>query len=245
VIQLADRSNIYPDGVLENVLIQVNELVFPADFYVMNMGEACHDIPILLGRPFLKTARTQIDVHNGALTMEFDGEVVKFNVFDAMRFPSDVNYLYALDVFDELSQDVYDLSHEDELFTVLSKSLDYTESQKMPYQVNDNLDDTIRSLFHLQEHDEPDKLELPEKHADLLPSSISSPKLELKPLSENLKYAYLGDNETLPVIISSALTLDQEEKLIKVLREHSEAIGWTLADLKGLSPTYYYLRRRC
>jgi len=41
----------------------------------------------------------------------------------------------------------------------------------------------------------------------------------------------------LPIIISSALTLDQEEKLIKVLREHSEVIGWTLADLKGLSLT--------
>jgi len=77
VIQLADKSSIYPDGVLEDILIQVNELVFPADFYMMNMGDACHDIPILLGRPFLKTARTKIDVHEGALTMEFDGEVIK------------------------------------------------------------------------------------------------------------------------------------------------------------------------
>ncbi|XP_012481060.1 uncharacterized protein LOC105795958 [Gossypium raimondii] len=34
IIQLADRSNAYPDGVLEDVLVQVNELVFPADFYV-------------------------------------------------------------------------------------------------------------------------------------------------------------------------------------------------------------------
>jgi len=41
----------------------------------------------------------------------------------------------------------------------------------------------------------------------------------------------------LPVIISTALTLDQEKKLLKVLREHSKVIGWTLADLKGLSPT--------
>ena len=76
VIQLADRSNTYPDGVLEDVLVQVNELVFPADFYVMNLSEACHDIPILLGWPFLKTARTKIDVHEGALTMEFDGEIL-------------------------------------------------------------------------------------------------------------------------------------------------------------------------
>jgi len=237
VIQLADRSNTYPDGVLEDVLVQVNELVFHTDFYVMNIGDTCHDIPILLGRPFLKTVRTKIDVHEGALIMEFDGEVIKFNIFDAMRFPADVNYVYALDVFDALSQDVYDLSHEDELFTVLTKRFDHVEFQKVPYQVNDNLVDVIGSLFHLQEYNGPNKFELPENHAKLLPSSISPPKSELKPLPENLKYAYLGDNETLHVIISSALTLDQEEKLVKVLREHSKAIGWTLADLKGLSPT--------
>jgi len=63
VIQLADRSSTYPDGVSEDVLVQVNELVFPDDFYVMSMGDACHDISILLGRPFLKTYRTKIDVH--------------------------------------------------------------------------------------------------------------------------------------------------------------------------------------
>ena len=38
VLQLANRSSIFPDGVLEDVLVQVNELVFLADFYVMNMG---------------------------------------------------------------------------------------------------------------------------------------------------------------------------------------------------------------
>jgi len=29
----------------------------------MNMGDAFYDIPILLGGPFLKTARTKFDVH--------------------------------------------------------------------------------------------------------------------------------------------------------------------------------------
>ena len=37
VIQHADRSNAYPRGVLEDVLVQVNELIFPADFYVLKM----------------------------------------------------------------------------------------------------------------------------------------------------------------------------------------------------------------
>ena len=87
------------------------------------MGDVYHDVPILFGRPFLKTFRTKIDVYIGTLTMEFDGEIIKFNIFDAMRFPTDVNYLCALDVIDQLSQDVYELSHENELLTILTLSL--------------------------------------------------------------------------------------------------------------------------
>ena len=70
-----------------------------------------------------------------------------------------------------------------------------------------------------------------------LPSLVSPPTLELKPLPDNLKYVHLGDKETLPIIISSSLNELQESKLIKVLREHREAFGWTLADIKGLSTT--------
>lgn len=63
------------------------------------------------------------------------------------------------------------------------------------------------------------------------------PTLELKELPSHLKYAFLGENETLPVIISSKLTPVQEEKLLRVLREHKRAIGWTLADIRGISPS--------
>ena len=49
--------------------------------------------------------------------------------------------------------------------------------------------------------------------------SISPPALELKPLPNSLKYALLGPNESLPVIITSDLDRDQEDKLIALLRE--------------------------
>ncbi|XP_031384834.1 uncharacterized protein LOC116198747 [Punica granatum] len=67
-------------------------------------------------------------------------------------------------------------------------------------------------------------------------SLTQSPVLELKPLPSHLKYAYLGIDDTLPIIISSSLTGDQEQQLLSVLREHKEAIGWTIADIKGISP---------
>ncbi|KAL0281993.1 UNVERIFIED_CONTAM: hypothetical protein Sangu_2977700 [Sesamum angustifolium] len=73
-------------------------------------------------------------------------------------------------------------------------------------------------------------------HTKLLPSVLQAPKLELKPLSEHLKYIYLGNEETLPAIIYSKLSKDHEEKLVTLLREHRTAIGWTLADIKEISP---------
>ncbi|KAL4360559.1 hypothetical protein GQ457_04G022110 [Hibiscus cannabinus] len=69
------------------------------------------------------------------------------------------------------------------------------------------------------------------------PSIEQPPKLELKKLHAQLKYAYLGNNETLTVIIFTKLQADQEETLIATLRQHKEALGWTIADIKGISPT--------
>ena len=42
IIQLADRSNTYPMWVVEDVFVQVNELVFPADFYILEIKNALH-----------------------------------------------------------------------------------------------------------------------------------------------------------------------------------------------------------
>ena len=78
-------------------------------------------------------------------------------------------------------------------------------------------------------------LELSLSNEKLLPSVMQAPTLKLKPLPKHLQYIYLGENETLPVIIAKTLTLVQQEKLIRVLWDHKTAIGWTMADIKGIS----------
>ena len=60
---------------------------------------------------------------------------------------------------------------------------------------------------------------------------------ELKPLPDNLKYAYLDEKKIYPVIISANLSEHEEERLLKTLKKHRAAIGYTLDDLKGISPT--------
>ncbi|XP_048445099.1 uncharacterized protein LOC125479610, partial [Pyrus x bretschneideri] len=102
IIQLADRSNAYPKGVLEDVLVQVNHLIFPADFYVLDMEDSSHapSLPILLGRPFMKTARTKIDVYTGTLTMEFDGDIIHFNLSETIKHPIEDHSCFAIDIVD-------------------------------------------------------------------------------------------------------------------------------------------------
>ena len=68
-------------------------------------------------------------------------------------------------------------------------------------------------------------------------SNSPSTSLELKPLSDSLRYSFFGPNESLHVIIVSDLHLDQEEKLIALLRENKEVIGWTLGDIKDINPS--------
>ncbi|KAL1549190.1 hypothetical protein AAHA92_17322 [Salvia divinorum] len=58
-----------------------------------------------------------------------------------------------------------------------------------------------------------------------LPSEASPEKKEFKKLPPGLKYSYLGENKSLPVIISSKLTKEQEERLLEVLKKNQKAIG--------------------
>ncbi|XP_070667508.1 uncharacterized protein [Malus domestica] len=223
IIQLADRSNAYPMGVLEDVLVQVNHLIFPADFYVLEMEESGHSssLPILLGRPFMKTAHTKIDVFNGTLTMEFDGK----------------------DHFEQLNEDALEL--------VIVRGMEFKNkgSATMPTHgmhgelhvvpPHEDMVEIVAVLESLppQSGKFLDPISISVSANKPLPSAVQPPSLELKPLPSHLKYAFLADQEALPVIISSSLTAQKEDKLVRVLREYKTAIGWRLADIKGISPT--------
>lgn len=63
------------------------------------------------------------------------------------------------------------------------------------------------------------------------------PTLELKDLPSHLKYVFLGDNKTFPVIIALDLTEQQEERLVSVLSRYRKAMGWSLHDIVVISPT--------
>nr|XP_023916883.1 uncharacterized protein LOC112028427 [Quercus suber] len=94
-LQLADKSIKYPRGVIENVLVKVDKFIFPADFIVLDMDED-EEIPLILGRPFLVTGRTLIDVQQGKLVLRVREDEVTFNVFKSMKFPSETHSCFQI-----------------------------------------------------------------------------------------------------------------------------------------------------
>ena len=83
VIHLANQSVVISLGVIEDMLVRVKDLIFPVDFYILDMENesSSHGSTLILGRPFLMTAKTKIDVHDKTLSMEFGDDVMHFNIF--------------------------------------------------------------------------------------------------------------------------------------------------------------------
>ncbi|XP_038901283.1 uncharacterized protein LOC120088215 [Benincasa hispida] len=93
-LQLADRSITHLEGKIEDVLMQVDKFIFPADFIILDY-KADIEVPIILGHLFLATGRALIDVQKGELTIRVDNQQVKFNDLNALKYPNDIeNYQY-------------------------------------------------------------------------------------------------------------------------------------------------------
>ncbi|KAK4606606.1 hypothetical protein RGQ29_000727 [Quercus rubra] len=189
-LQLVDRSIKYPKGVIEDVLVKVDKFIFPADFIVLDMDED-NEIPLILGRPFLTTGRTLIDVQQGKLVLRAEEDELPLEVCLTHSTP---------------------VKFKDEEVKECERYLEATPLFP-PMQPK------VEDLKSCQPTSPPEE----------------QPKLELKPLPSNLRYAFLGQDSTFPVIINRSLSDVEEEKLLRILREHKKALGWTISNIKGIS----------
>ena len=225
-LQLADRSLRHPRGIIEDVLVKVEKFIFPADLIVLDMEED-KEIPIILGRPFLATGRAMIDVQRGELNLRVQEEEVKFNVFEAVRHPAESDTCFMAKIVEAIVFSRSGLTDPLETSLVENESENLSEEAKEYVKWMDSFGHNRRKYFE----------SLGEGVKTSVPSIEQPPKMEQKPLPSHLKYAYLGVESTLPVIISASLTTLEEEKLLRVLRDHKHALGWSLADLKGIRPS--------
>ncbi|GKB59918.1 reverse transcriptase domain-containing protein [Tanacetum coccineum] len=114
ILELADRSISTPTGIAEDVFVKVGTFYFPADFVVVDY-DADPRVPLILGRPFLRTARALIDVHGEEMTLRHDDQSVTFKVGDTKNFSynamESVNKVDFIDIAcEEYSQEILGFS---------------------------------------------------------------------------------------------------------------------------------------
>ncbi|GJR13433.1 reverse transcriptase domain-containing protein [Tanacetum coccineum] len=114
VLELADRTISKPTGVAENVFVKVGKFYFPADFVVLDFI-ADPRVPLILGRPFLRTAHALIDVYEGEITLRNDDQSLTLKCGDAPSISyNNLESLKKVDLIDvtceEYSQEVLGFS---------------------------------------------------------------------------------------------------------------------------------------
>ncbi|GJY33577.1 reverse transcriptase domain-containing protein [Tanacetum coccineum] len=110
ILELADRSTTSPSGIAEDVFVKVGKFHFPADFVVVDYVVDPR-VPLILGRPFLRTAHALIDVYGEELTLRVDDEAITFKVGQTSRYSYNdvvsINRINVIDVaFEEYAQEV-------------------------------------------------------------------------------------------------------------------------------------------
>ena len=207
--------------------MKVDKFIFPTDFIILDMQED-KEVPIILGQPFLATRRAMIDVQKGELRLRVQEEEVTFNVFNAIKHLHDNDSCFRVDVLEAIVSSQLGPSEP------LETSLTHDDPSSYVYETVQEYVKWMDSFgLNRRKYFE----SLGASPSRLTPSIEKPPIMEEKQPPNHLRYAYLGEESTLPIIISSSLSDMEEAKLLKTLKEHKEAIGWSLADIKGIIPS--------
>nr|GFA04276.1 DNA-directed DNA polymerase [Tanacetum cinerariifolium] len=192
-----------------------------ADRTISKPTGVAENVFVKVGRPFLSTAHALIDVYEGEIILRHDEQSLTLKCGD-MPSISYNNFLSLnkVDLIDatceEYSQEVLGFSD------VVANEVSTSDPEPLSNQ----------------------KHYFPEAHKDL---KVIEPKndksfndepseVELKELPPHLEYAFLGENNKWPVIISKDLSVNEKSALIEVIKSRKKAISWKLTDIRGIDP---------
>uniref|UniRef100_A0A2N9EZX6 RNA-directed DNA polymerase n=1 Tax=Fagus sylvatica TaxID=28930 RepID=A0A2N9EZX6_FAGSY len=206
VLQLADRSVKTPKGVVEDVLVQIDKFYYPVDFLILETESVVH-------------ANSKIPIILGRPFLATANALI--NCRNGLMKLSFGHMTLEVNIFN-IGKQIF----EDEDCEVVNW-----------------IDAVVQEQFTKTYHSDPlDSCLLNFSDGD---SSIGSnianvcSLLDLQVMELNCwkpRFEELPKSDTFPVVISSILNMDQEGKLVELLRKHKTAIGWTIADIKGISP---------
>nr|GFC57989.1 reverse transcriptase domain-containing protein [Tanacetum cinerariifolium] len=161
VLELADRTISKPTGIAKNVFVKVRKFYFPADFVVLDFI-ADPRVPLILGRPFLRTTHAIIDVHEGETILRHDKQSLTLKCSDT---PSIFESLNKVDLIDAGESD-FD-SEEIENFL---------NDDSIPIEIENYMLDMEGDILLIEKLLKEDPCQLPPINLNQVKSSIEEPE---------------------------------------------------------------------
>ncbi|GJW78769.1 reverse transcriptase domain-containing protein [Tanacetum coccineum] len=155
ILELANHTISTPTSIAEDVFVKVGTFFFPADFVVVDYV-ADPRVPLILGRSFLRTACTLIDVHGEQMTLRHDDQSVTFKVGDTKTFSyniiESVNRVDVIDIAcEEYVQEVLEISESGNPTSPSDPMIDSRSPSFTPFGGSDFLMEEIDAFL---EHDD-------------------------------------------------------------------------------------------
>ncbi|CAL5188641.1 unnamed protein product [Lathyrus oleraceus] len=92
-LKFEDHSRKDAYGIAEDVLVTIEDLIFPVDFVILDIPED-DEAPIILGRPFMHTSRCNLDMDQGTLTLKAHDKGITLNAIEDQELEEDTKTHY-------------------------------------------------------------------------------------------------------------------------------------------------------
>jgi hypothetical protein len=210
-LQLADRSVRKPRGVVENVLVKVENFYYPVDFIILDIEPTLHpsaNIPIILGRPFLATANALINCRNGRMKITFGSMTAELNIFNVnpqQLVDEECEYVNFIEATPQEEFNKNCLSNSFETLPV--NSIVFNELKPAAKLFDSSL---LDSLQILEEEQVIEAKNPPRSKKKSLLAYSDAPKLRLKKTPKGLPLASIEPHATTTVEVYSKESVDQE-----------------------------------
>ncbi|GJR43564.1 reverse transcriptase domain-containing protein [Tanacetum coccineum] len=233
ILELADRSTSTPTGIAEDVFVKVGTFYFPADFVVVDY-DADPRVPLILGRPFLRTARALIDVHvnEGVDFIDIACEEYSQEILGFSEVLANENSTPSFEpIVDTTSPTLTPFEGSDFILEEIEAELSDTSYKS---GIDDAECDLEKDILLLEAILNSEPLPPLPNHANYFPEV----RKELKICEAKTDETSIDEPPELPVIIAKDLSVWEKAALIKVLQSHKRAIAWKLSDIKGINPEF-------